>query len=56
MSPPVNPDASKAAPEKRAELDDAPPVLGSWRNIYLFVVGAFVLFVSLTWTLTWVYS
>jgi hypothetical protein len=27
--------------EKR-ELDDRPPVLGSWRNIYAFVAGALV--------------
>lgn len=56
MSPPVNPSSSPAPVEKRPELDDAPPLLGSWRNIYLLVVGVFVLFVVLGTALTWVYS
>lgn len=40
----------------RPELDEAPPLLGSWRNIYLFVFGSFVLFVALFWGLTEAYS
>jgi hypothetical protein len=37
-------------------MDDAPPLLGSWRNIYLVVLGTFVLFVALFWALTKAYS
>lgn len=44
------------APEPRPELDDAPPLLGSWRNIYLFVLGSLVVFIALFWALTRVYS
>ena len=31
-------------------------LLGSWRNVYLMVLGTFVLFVVLFAALTWVYS
>lgn len=51
---PPPPDAAPPAP--RPELDDAPPVLGSWRNIYLFVLGSLVLLVALLWALTRVYA
>ncbi len=49
---------SLQSPEKphRPELDEVPPLLGSWRNIYLFVFGSFVLFVALFWVLTEAYS
>jgi hypothetical protein len=40
----------------RPELDDAPPLLGSWRNIYLVVLGSLVLYVALFWALTRIYS
>jgi len=56
MSPPVNPPPNQTPPQKRPELDDAPPLLGSWRNVYLLVFGAFVLFLALSSLLTWVYS
>ena len=36
-------------PSHRPELDDAPPVLGSWRNIYLFVLGTLAVLVALFW-------
>ncbi|MBN8228111.1 hypothetical protein JYK02_11390 [Corallococcus macrosporus] len=45
-----------AAPAHRPELDDAPPLLGSWRNIYILVLGVFVLFVALFWALTGAYA
>jgi hypothetical protein len=45
-----------ATPEPRPELDDAPPVLGSWRNIYLFVLGILALLVALFWALTRAYA
>lgn len=44
------------APAHRPELDDAPPLLGSWRNIYIVVLGTFVLFVAVFWVLTEVYA
>ena len=37
-------------------VDDAPPLLGSWRNIYILVLGAFVLFVAVFWGLTEAYA
>jgi hypothetical protein len=40
-------------PPKRAELDDAPPVLGSWRNIYLVVMGNLVFLILVFWAITW---
>lgn len=48
--------AAAAAPARRPELDDAPPLLGSWRNIYLLVLGTFVLFVAVFWGLTEAYA
>ncbi len=43
-------------PDTRPELDDVPPVLGSWRNIYLLVLGTLALLVALFGALTWAYS
>ncbi len=42
--------------EKRPELDDAPPLLGSWRNIYLTVVGTLALYVVSLWLFSWINS
>lgn len=44
------------APGRRPEMDETPPLLGSWRNIYLFVLGSLVLFVALFWALTRAYA
>lgn len=49
------PEPGTAAPS-RPELNDAPPLLGSWRNIYLFVLGTLVLLVALFWALTRAYA
>ena len=46
----------EAPPAPRPELDDVPPVLGTWRNIYLFVMGNLLLLVLLLWGLTRVYA
>jgi hypothetical protein len=40
---------------KRPELDDAPPVLGTWRNLYLLVLGNLALMVTLFWWLSRAY-
>ncbi|RKG71249.1 hypothetical protein D7V80_02565 [Corallococcus sp. CA054B] len=50
------PEPADAVPARRPELDDAPPLLGSWRNIYILVLGAFVLFVAVFWGLTEAYA
>jgi hypothetical protein len=50
------PPAPAGAPEPRPELDDAPPLLGSWRNIYLLVLGNLALLVALFWAITRAYS
>ncbi|NOK00725.1 MULTISPECIES: hypothetical protein [Myxococcus] len=56
-APQLNPsEPSAEVPAPRPELDDAPPLLGSWRNIYILVLGTFFLFLALGWVLTEVYS
>ena len=50
-TPPQPPDRAP-----RPELDDVPPVLGSWRNIYLFVLGTLAVLVALFWALTRAYA
>jgi hypothetical protein len=45
-----------AGPDARPELNDVPPLLGSWRNIYLLVLGTLALLVALFGALTWAYS
>ncbi|MFP2957982.1 hypothetical protein ACLEPN_09165 [Myxococcus sp. 1LA] len=56
-APHLNPrEPAAEAPAPRPELDDAPPLLGSWRNIYILVMATFVVFVVLGWVLTEVYS
>jgi len=42
--------------EKRPELDDAPPVLGSWRNIYGLVLGVLCAIVVALAVITKVYA
>lgn len=39
-----------------AELDDRPPVLGSWRNIYVVVLGILVVVIALFTVITGVYA
>jgi hypothetical protein len=39
----------------RPELEDAPPVLGSWRNVYGVVLGTLVVLVALFWALAKAY-
>jgi hypothetical protein len=53
---PSKPPSPAGAPEPRPELDDAPPLLGSWRNIYLLVLGNLALLVALFWAITRVYA
>ncbi len=42
--------------EARPELDDRPPLLGSWRNIYLVVLANLGLLVVLFYVLTRLYT
>ncbi|HVG59030.1 MAG TPA: hypothetical protein VNA24_10785 [Hyalangium sp.] len=56
MTTESKPPGQAAGPESRPELDDAPPLLGSWRNIYLLVLGTLALLVALFRALTWAYS
>ena len=42
--------------EPRPEMHDAPPLLGSWRNIYLTVVGTLALYVAGLWLFSRIYS
>lgn len=52
--PDDTPDASPPAPP-RPEMDATPPLLGSWRNIYLVVLGNLAVLVLLFWLLTRAY-
>ena len=56
MSPEPQSSQAEASPAPRPEMNDAPPVLGSWRNIYLFVLGTLALLVALFWALTRAYA
>jgi hypothetical protein len=40
----------------RSELDERPPLLGSWRNIYLVVIGTLVALIALFTLLTGTYA
>lgn len=42
--------------DERKDLDDAPPVLGSWRAIYLVVLGTLVALVVAFAIITQVYG
>lgn len=41
---------------ERPELEDAPPVLGSWRNVYAVVLGTLAVLVALFWALSRAYA
>jgi len=56
MNTRLKPDQPGAALESRPELDDAPPILGSWRSIYLLVLGTLALLIALFWALTRAYA
>jgi hypothetical protein len=56
MSPTPETPKAVAASAPRPELDDAPPILGSWRNIYLLLLGSLALLIALFWALTRAYS
>lgn len=55
-TPSKSPQPAGSAPSERPELDDVPPLLGSWRNIYLLVLGTLALLVALFWALTRAYA
>lgn len=55
-SPSKSPEPAAPASSERPELDDVPPLLGSWRNIYLLVLGSLALLVALFWALTRAYA
>lgn len=56
MTSASKPPEPASAPASRPELDDAPPLLGSWRNIYLVVLGSLASLIALFWALTRIYS
>ena len=56
MTAASKPPETAPASAPRPELDDAPPLLGSWRNIYLLVLGTLALTIALFWALTRAYS
>lgn len=56
MTDTSKPPEPAGAAKPRPELNDAPPLLGSWRNIYLFVLGSLAVFIALFWALTRAYS
>lgn len=46
MTDPETPQAERDA------LDDRPPLLGSWRNLYFMVIGTLATLVTIFWWLT----
>jgi hypothetical protein len=44
---------AKRAAGVAADADDPPPLLRSWRNVYLLVAGELALIVALFAALTW---
>lgn len=58
VTPPNAPaEADPPEPEVRPELADAaPPLLGSWRNVYLVVLSSLIMYMILFWILTEVYA
>lgn len=53
--PQDNPSAARSNPH-RPELDDVPPILGSWRNIYILNMVIFAVLVALFVLITRIYS
>ena len=49
MSVPLRVETHASAEERHEE---APPFLGSWRNVYLFLAGELLLTVLIFWVLT----
>lgn len=39
-------------PAERPELDETPPLLGSWRNLYAVVLGTLATLVLVFWLIT----
>ena len=42
--------------EQRPELDDKPPVLGSWRNLYAVELAILVALIAFFWFVTQYYA
>lgn len=38
-----------------SDLEDPPPLLGSWRNLYLLVIGNLVFLIGVFWLVTEAY-
>ena len=51
----MTPAAPPERPE-RPEMNDAPPVLGKWRNIYALVLGSLVVYIALFTAITWAFT
>ena len=49
-------DALKTPEPPRPELDETPPLLGSWRNIYVVVLGNLAVLIVLFWLITRVFE
>lgn len=56
MPQPAEPEAEGPAPDADAHMDDRAPILGSWRNIYLLVLGSQALLVILFYLVTKAYE
>lgn len=51
------PSSEQSRHEKPASaLEERPPLLGSWRNLYLVVLGNLALLILLFWLFTRIYS
>ncbi|MFT7581919.1 MAG: hypothetical protein ACI9MR_003600 [Myxococcota bacterium] len=51
-----DPAAPEEMPSARPDLDETPPLLGSWRNIYVVVIVNLLVLIGLFWALTEAYT
>lgn len=40
----------------KTDQDDQPPILGTWKNVYVFVLGNLIVLISLLYLFTKYYS
>lgn len=55
MTTKEKPTLVKTDDPRRDALDETPPLLGSWRNIYAVVIGTLVVLVTVFWLITRAY-
>ncbi len=49
-------EANALTPEESAPVNEPPPILKSWHNIYLVVLGNLLLWIALFTLFTWMFK